>query len=174
MEGLIHLYCGDGKGKTIASFGLAARAAGNNMKVVVVQFLKGTKTGEVTLFSTLDNVTIFRNKKDRGFFKNMSDEEIEEVKCEHDENIRNAIDKIDNNECDMLILDELCAAYRYELVDRRIIDNLILHKKKELELVITGRNPDKLFIDNADYITEMKLIRHPFEKGIVSRKGIEY
>ena len=172
--GLIHVYCGDGKGKTTAALGLAMRASGAGMKVVIIQFLKGSDTAELKSLKKLSNITMLRNTKDLGFVGNMTPEQIETVTAMHNENLYKALRLVNDGECDMLILDELTYAYDMKLVDVDRIDELLNHKPEHLELIVTGRNPADIFVDNADYITEMMAVRHPFDKGISARKGIEY
>lgn len=174
MKGLVHLYCGDGKGKTTAAAGLALRGAGAGMKVVFVQFLKGSGSGEIDMFRKIENVTVIRNYKDMGFVSGMSPDEIEELRRMHNKSIDSAMELVHNGQCDMLILDEVCAAYKLNVLDRNRIDDIIDNRPDSMELVMTGRDPERKLIDSADYITEMKMLRHPFEKNIKARKGIEY
>ncbi len=172
--GLIHLYCGDGKGKTTCALGLALRAAGAGLKVIIIQFLKGSDTSELYILKNIPNICIMRNDKDFGFVKSMTPVQLEQIKFMHNNNLNEALNCVDSGECDLLILDELTYVYDMKLIDIEKINQLIKNKPENLELVITGRNPNNIFIDNADYITEMKAIRHPFDKGIHARKGIEY
>jgi len=172
-KGLIHLYTGEGKGKTTAALGLTLRASGAGYKVVIVQFMKGRDTSEVGSLSLLPGVTVFRNKTNAGFWKNMDDSKRESRRAEHNGNLKRALELVYSGECDLLILDEAVSAYNCEAVDRSLIEKLLREKPDELELVLTGRSPAEVFIDNADYITEMKKLRHPFDKGIAARKGIE-
>lgn len=172
--GLIHVYCGDGKGKTTCAMGLAMRAAGAGMNVVIIQFLKGSDTSELKSLKAIPQITVLRNARDLGFVNSMTGQQLDIVKSMHNENLYKALSLINNGECDFLILDELTYVYDMKLIDTAMIDKLIREKPEQLELVITGRNPDKIFLDNADYITEMKAVRHPFNKGISARKGIEY
>lgn len=168
--GLMHIYCGDGKGKTTASIGLAVRASGSGMKVHFVQFMKGNYSSELNTLKSLPNITVERCDKNYGFTFNMSeDEKIALIKC-HNRLIENAF----NNKCDLLILDEFNTAYYCNLIDKKVADNLILNKPEHLELVLTGRNPDKKFMDIADYISEINCLRHPYKKGVKARKGIEF
>ncbi len=172
--GLIHLYHGYGKGKTSAALGLAIRCAGAGMKVVIVQFLKGSYTSELSILEQISNISVLRNSIDLGFINSMTETEKRELTKMHNSLLFSALESVDNNMCDLLILDELCAAYEYNTIDKDAIDNLIINKPSGLELVITGRNPSRLFLDKADYITEMKNIRHPYDKNISARRGIEY
>lgn len=172
--GLIHVYCGNGKGKTTCALGLALRAAGAKMNVVIIQFLKGSDTSELLSLKNIPQISVLRNTQDFGFVNSMTPQQLEEVKQMHNDNLNIALRLIETEKCDLLILDELTYVYDMKLIDTEKIDSLINNKPENLELVITGRNPSSVFIDNADYITEMKALKHPFDKGIHARKGIEF
>ena len=171
---MIHLYCGNGKGKTTCALGLALRAAGADMNVVIVQFLKGSHTCELDSLKKLPNITMLRNSKNYGFASSMTDEQLAQVKSEHNKNLSDALQLISDGKCDLLILDELTYVYAMNLADKSKIEQLIINAPENLEIVVTGRDPDKIFFNNADYITEMKQIRHPYDKGVPARKGIEF
>lgn len=172
---MIHVYHGEGKGKTTAAAGLALRALGNGIPVVFAQFLKARPSGEIALFSGLPGIRVLRNDTDYGFYKNMTGEQKAAVRRLHDQNISEAWALIKEGKCGMLVLDELFAAWQYELVDKKEIQGLLsMAEEGKFELVMTGRNPAEIFLEKADYITQMKKERHPFDKGIAARKGIEY
>ena len=135
-NGLIHLYHGDGKGKTTAAMGLAVRALGCGQKFVF----------------------------------QMNEEEKAATRALQTENLRRALAE----PADLLILDEACAAWNLNMVDRELLQNAVLHKPAEQELAMTGRDPAPWMLDAADYITEMCCRRHPYEKGIPARKGVEF
>lgn len=170
--GLIHLYHGDGKGKTTCAMGLALRFSYSytNKKVMIIQFLKDGSSGEVQALSKLENVTILAKKATPSFTWNMTEQEKAETKILHDSEIQEAIE----SDFDMLVLDELCGAMSNKLIDTDLVQKLLDSKKSHQEIVITGRNPEQFIIDKADYITQMKLEKHPFEVGIPARKGIEF
>lgn len=167
---MIHIYCGDGKGKTTAAIGLALRMAGNGKRVRVLQFLKGSESGEITYLQNSE-IETGRLKKDCGFYWDMSDEEKSEVTKRHNELLHQALSELDR--LDMLVLDEIFAAFNCGLVDKKLIKSVV-ESCKNTELVMTGRNPDAYFMEKADYISEIKKIKHPFDKGVAARKGIEY
>lgn len=173
-KGLIHVYCGDGKGKTTAAAGLSIRAAGCGMKVVFLQFLKSMESGEVEVLRNIDNITVIRNEKDYGFFNRMTEEDKHAITELHNDNLKIALGLVDDGQCDLLVLDEACAAYNHNLLDRTLVEELIKNKKDALELVLTGRDPDPLFTEYADYVSEIRKIKHPYDKKIIARKGIEY
>lgn len=173
-KGLIHVYCGDGKGKTTAATGLAVRAAGCGKKVIFAQFMKGNDSGELEAMKLVPGIELMRNSANYGFYNQMSLQEKEKLTAEHNGLLEKICKRINRGECDMLILDEYTYPCRYQLIDREKAAQLITDKPVSMELVITGREPSQLFLDRADYITEMRCIRHPFEKGIEAREGIEY
>ena len=172
--GLMHLYTGEGKGKTTAALGLALRAAGCGLRVAVVQFLKGRDTGELHALALLPHVTVLRLDKDYGFFFAADDETKNSITERHNDLLAEAKKLADEGLCDLLVLDEICAAYQNNAVDRTLADMLVLHKPQVLELVLTGRNAPAHWADAADYVTEMILRKHPYTQGIAARKGIEF
>ncbi|MDO5291914.1 MAG: cob(I)yrinic acid a,c-diamide adenosyltransferase [bacterium] len=171
---MVHIYHGDGKGKTTAAMGLAVRAAGVGNLVTIVQFLKGNPTGEIEILSRIPEVTILRNEINHGFTFQMSEEQKKEVAMMHNLNLMQAIDKINRKECDTLILDELLDVYNMDLIDKNMVRTLLEMRPKELEIVMTGRNPDEYLIGQADYITNMKKEKHPFDQGLPARRGVEF
>jgi len=172
--GLIHIYCGDGKGKTTAAMGLAVRAAGSGMKVYIVQLLKGADTSELASLNLIPNITVARCDKNYGFTFSMSEENKQRMTECHDRLLTDAVNAVKNGEYGMLIIDEFNAAYEYGYLDRDLADRIVLQKPDALELVLTGRDPQQKFIDAADYVSEIKAVKHPYDKGITARKGIEY
>lgn len=174
MNGLTHIYCGDGKGKTTAAMGLALRAAGNGWRVFILQFLKGGPTGELNILLKQPNVTVLRGKSDTPFTWNMSAEQKQSVTTYQTEQLKLAIARAKAGECDLLILDEVMAACNQNMVDATLLQQFIEQKPPALELVLTGRNPAPYMLRQADYVTEMKKIKHPFDAGIPARLGVEW
>mgnify|MGYP000853100919 FL=1 len=169
---MIHIYCGDGKGKTTAALGLICRHVGTGGKAVLAQFLKSLPTGELKTLELLQ-VPVYRNELPHGFFPNMSEEMQKKVRKMHDSTLAEVTRMARANECTLLVLDELCAALSLGLIDRDAVLSL-LDEHGEAELVITGRDPEEALLSRADYVTQMKLIKHPYEKGVLARRGIEY
>ncbi len=169
MTGLVHLYWGDGKGKTTAAMGLALRALGTGRKVVIVQFLKGGQSGEIPLLRSL-GAQIFRGKAGMKFSFQMDEAEKAETRALQTEHLRKALDC----EADLLVLDEACAAWQTGLVDRELLQKAVLEKPAGREVVLTGRLPPEWMREAADYITEMHCHRHPYERGVPAREGVEY
>ncbi len=173
-EGLIHLYTGDGKGKTTASIGLAVRAAGAGKRVVFAQFMKGRDTSELNSLSQVSGIEIIRNNEDLGWFKKDDEEQAALFTKVHNDILDKIIARVRDEQCDVLIMDEATYPYNYGIIDKKKFEELIVAKPDNLEIVITGRNADDFIKDHADYITEMKKIRHPYDQGIQAREGIEY
>lgn len=169
MTGLVHLYWGEGKGKTTAAMGLALRALGAGRRVVIVQFLKNGPSGEIPLLEKL-GARVFRGKAGQKFTFQMSEEEQAETKSLQTENLRRALAL----DADLLVLDEACAAWGKDLVDRDLLKRAVLERPQGREVVLTGRNPPAWMGDAAHYSTEMKCRRHPFEQGIPAREGVEF
>jgi len=174
MKGLIHVYTGNGKGKTTAALGLAVRAAGRGRRVLIVQFFKGRSSGELAAFERIPGVRVLRPEKDRGFFFAMSDEDKRLIRAEHDALLSEACAQAEAGGCDLLILDEAASAFRCGAVDAEKLERFIKNKPDQLELVLTGRDAPPAFTDAADYVTEMRCVKHPYEKGIAAREGIEF
>lgn len=175
MKGLIHIYTGDGKGKTTAAIGLGVRACGHGMKVLMVQFLKSTPTGEIYCLKSLEpNFRLCRGTESKKFTWQMGEEEKAHAAAEQQDMFNNAVNAARNGECDLLILDEILGAISSGMLDEKQLISFIENKPDGLELVLTGRNADSDLIGLADYVSEIKAVKHPAEKGIHARKGIEY
>lgn len=172
--GLLHIYCGNGKGKTTAAIGLAVRAAGAGMRVRFVQLLKGADTSELNSLKLIPNITIDRCDEDYGFTFTMSEEDKKKITACHNRILSESLCLAESGEIDLLIIDEFNAAYGYGLVDKTLAEKLVLNKPEALELVLTGRNPDSKFVNAADYVSEIQEVKHPFNSGIAARKGVEY
>ena len=170
--GLVHIYPGDGKGKTTAAVGLAARAAGDGIPVLFVQFLKNMPTGELVSLQKL-GIPVIRGKAGEGFTDTMTGGELAESRQIHDRNLRAALDAARRGECGVLVLDEVMAALNLGLLDGEPLREFLDHRPEGVEVVLTGRNPPQWLLDRADYITEMKKLRHPYDRGITARRGIE-
>ena len=168
-KGLVHLYSGDGKGKTTAAMGLALRALAAGKKVVIVQFLKGAESGEITLLKQL-GAQVFRGKAGQKFVFQMNEAEKQESRLVQNENLRRALEQ----PADMLILDEACGACALGMVEEALLKKAVMKKPKEQELVLTGRDPAEWMQQRADYHTEMLCHKHPYEQGISARKGVEF
>ena len=173
MKGLIHIYSGDGKGKTTAAIGLIVRAVGSGKKVALAQFLKSGNSSEISVLKSIENVSVFNLANHRGFYKKQNETERKETKKE----CRELFEKVTNyikNDIDLLVLDEIVSVLKYGIIDEECLIDFIKNKPNKLEIVITGRNPSKKLLDLADYITDMKKNKHPYDDGIKARQGIEF
>ncbi len=167
--GCLHLYAGEGKGKTTAAMGLAFRALGCGKKVVVVQFLKGTPTGEVSVLRQA-GAKVLREESIVKFVFQMTDSEKQQAQKKYNALLRQAMEE----PADLLILDEACAACQLGMVEEALLKEAVLQRNPAMEVVLTGRNPAAWMVEAADYYTEMKCHKHPYEQGIPARKGIEF
>ena len=173
-KGLVHIYCGDGKGKTTAAMGLAIRAAGRQKKVFITQFLKSGRSGElVSLDKLKEFIEFLPGKPVNKFVWNMNEQEKLDAKNEHTDRFREIVEIIKKNNYDLLILDEIIATINNGFIELNEVIDFLNNKPETLEVVMTGRDPKEELIKLANYVTEMKCIKHPFEEGIPSRIGIE-
>ena len=173
-EGYTQVYTGDGKGKTTAAMGLAFRAAGDDMKVNIIQFLKAWKTGELASIEKIDNIDLFRFQTTKKFTWDLNEEEMVQYKKETREAYFFAMECLKERKCDILILDEIMGACHGEFITEDEIVDLINLKPDNMELVLTGRNVPSKVAEKADLITEMKPIKHYMDKGVNARLGIEF
>ncbi len=175
---MIHLYTGQGKGKTTAAIGLCIRAAGRDFRVCFAQFMKGNDTGELHVLEKLEGVTVLRSSRDFGFYSSMTDADREELTDIHNRILDRLLEMAENGDCRMIVMDELTYPVKWGLLDTEKLKCLLEAGKEgssgEMEIVITGRDAADFLMDAADYITEMECVRHPYEKGVTAREGIEF
>ncbi len=169
---LLHIYCGDGKGKTTAAIGLTIRALGSGMKALFVQFMKNPTSSELKVLKNLDHLCLIPHDINHGFVWNMDEQERLRTKEEYKKFINALIEKIKVNTYDLVVFDEILSCVEVGFIEEEII--LKLNEDKNFEFVLTGRNPSIQLIEKADYVSEVKAIKHPFDQGINSRKGIEF
>lgn len=192
--GLLHIYCGDGKGKTSAAMGLALRMAGSRKQVVIVRFLKHEESGEVKALRLLPQIRVLPCETCFGFSWTMTEEEKQktaqysrmqfEQACAEAERLceenRARAEKKPEQEASepepevLLVLDELCAAVNGGFLALSAVLSFLEHRPANLEVVLTGRNPPQELLSRADYVTELVLREHPFQRGVAARRGIEY
>ncbi len=170
-HGMIHIYYGDGKGKTTCAFGLALRCAGRGDRVRIVQFLKGGETGEVNAMRHVPGVEILRAKKGTKFTFQMDEEERRQARADHAAMLDQAFEQTEGVR--MLVLDEIMAACMTGMVEESHLIALLKNKPEHIEVVLTGRDPSRHLLELADYATEMRKVRHPFDRGVAARDGIE-
>lgn len=171
-KGLVQIFTGNGKGKTTAALGTILRAAGHGLKVFIVFFMKGDyEYGEFSALPKLPNIEIRKS----GFRQFTDPLNIKPEEKEQAESALAAAGKaILSGSYDLVVLDEVNVALEYNLIELDEVIKLIEDKPPHVELILTGRYADDRLIEMADLVTEMVKVKHPFDKGIKARKGIEY
>lgn len=172
---MVHIYCGNGKGKTTSAVGIAVRCASYGKKVAFVQFLKNSSSGEICVLKNIDNITVrcFQETVD-GFFFCMSEEEKKALKNETQDGFEFVKKMLGSGGCDMLVLDEIGGCIENGLISEDEILKLIEDYSGKTEVVLTGRIFSECLKNRADYVSEMREIKHPYKEGVPSREGIEY
>ncbi len=172
--GLLHVYTGEGRGKTSAGLMVALRAAQRGYRVLVVQFVKKTRSSEQAAFGERFPEVEFLTLG-QGFFKILNDRNPEIV---HRRGAKEAFqvagEKIASGQYDVVVLDELNNAIHYGFIHVDDVVATLLHRPKHVEIIVTGRNAPKQLIAAADYVSDIKKVKHPFDKGILARKGIDF
>lgn len=171
--GRVHVITGPGKGKTTSAFGLAMRAAGHGLSVCIVQFMKtGDTTGEAVTASRLKGIEVVQFGTGRfvehGSGPTDEDREIARAGLEF------ARGKLQSDGCAMVVLDEINVVAFLGLVGTDEVLDLLRARRKHIEVVLTGRNAPKEFVDFADYVSFIEAVKHPFNGGVQARKGIEW
>lgn len=169
-KGYIHLYTGNGKGKSTAAFGLSIRAVGAGKSVFIAQFVKGMPYSELDTFKRIPEIEIKQYGLDCFIENDPTEKDIAAAQIGFDE----IATIIASNNVDLLILDEICIALYYHLFDEEALLKLLKSKPKKMEIVLTGRYASKALYEIADLITEMKEIKHYFNDGVEARKGVEF
>ena len=171
-KGLLIIHTGNGKGKTTAALGMALRAAGHGMRILILQFIKGTwHYGELDAWKRFPHVSIEPLGSGFTWKKENLDEDREKAQAGWER----AVKEIREGNYDMIILDELNYVLSYGLLPLEKVTEAIRNRPENLHIVITGRNAPEELIAMADLVTEMRLIKHPYhDQGIKAQKGIEF
>jgi cob(I)alamin adenosyltransferase len=174
-QGLVIVYTGDGKGKTTAALGMCVRAVGHGLKICIVQFVKGTwKYGELEGLKKL-GPQIELHVMGKGCVGILGDKlPVEEHREEAESALALAVEKVSSGKFDIVILDEINVAVKLELIPVEKVLDLIHSRPEEVNLVLTGRNADPQIVKVADLVTEMLDIKHPYQSGILAKKGIDW
>lgn len=170
MPGYIHLYTGNGKGKTTAALGLALRAAGTGKSIFIAQFVKGMFYSELNALKRLPEISLKQYGLDCFIVNKPTQNDILAARKGLDE----VSEIILKDKYDILVLDEICIALHYHLFEVDEMIALLNAKPAEMEIVMTGRYAPPELFEVADLVTEMKDIKHYYHKGIEARKGIEF
>ncbi|MBF0274389.1 MAG: cob(I)yrinic acid a,c-diamide adenosyltransferase [Nitrospinae bacterium] len=171
-KGLIVLHTGNGKGKTTAALGIILRSVGHNLKVCMVQFIKGNwKTGEIEALKSFENkVKVYVSGKGFTWESKNIEEDIEAAQDAW--NLAKTV--IDSGKYNLVVLDELTYLIKYNFVKEEDILDALNNKPKDLHIVITGRNASEKLIEVADLVSEVNVLKHPYKEGIKAQKGIEF
>ena len=170
--GLVHIYCGEGKGKTTCSVGLTVRAAGYGLRVLFMQFLKSGDSSELKVLRQLPEVTVFGTKPIKKFSFQMTEEEKAAERVRQTELLHTAFQK--GASAQLLVLDEVCAALSTGMLSLSEVLTGLDELPPETEVVLTGRDPALELLERAHYITEMVKRRHPYDSGISARPCVEF
>lgn len=174
MKGLIHIYTGDGKGKTTAAVGLVVRMAGYQKKTLFTQFLKDGSSNEISMLMQMKQVDVYSCKEKMKFVFMMNDSEKKDASSVIQNYFENVVKMIQKEEYDLLVLDEILDAIGTKLLQEQSLIDFLQNKPEKLEVVLTGRNPSQKLVEFADYVTKMEKEKHPFDQGLSAREGIEY
>ena len=172
FTGYVQVYTGNGKGKTTAALGLALRAAGHGLKTYFCQFLKGQDYGELSAikkFSPLITIEQFGRKGFIHVTENPDKEDIERAQ----KGLQKCYKMMESRKYRIIVLDEINVAVHFNLFSEKEIHDFLDKKPEEIEVILTGRYAPESFVERADLVTEMKEIKHYYNKGIQARKGIE-
>ena len=169
---MIHLYVGDGKGKTTAAMGLCLRMAGRDKSALIAQFMKGADSGERAALAHLPSVTLLEVPQSVPFSFCLTEEEFSREQYRYRRMLEEIAETLKGGGIDLLVLDEVCDAVNAGLVELQ--DLLSLLQTPRCEVVLTGRDPAQPLVDQAHYITHFRKERHPFDKGFPARPGVEF
>ncbi|MFR9524109.1 MAG: cob(I)yrinic acid a,c-diamide adenosyltransferase [Rikenellaceae bacterium] len=172
--GLVHIYTGEGKGKTTSAIGLATRALGGGFRVCYTSFHKRPERYGYTEMDALRGMgaTVLNFAKGHPKLDRTIDPEV--TKRESVEAIEEIKRLIEEQEFDMLIMDEILISVRDNYIEEHVLVDFIERKPKHLELVLTGRGATPCVMELADYVSYIEKVKHPFDQGVASRKGVEY
>jgi len=170
--GLTHLYCGNGKGKTTAAVGLSVRCAGAGGKVVFCQFGKDGTSSELRVLEQVPGIRVFVCRERFGFYKRMDEATRARARAAYTALLEEALAAA--GEAQLLVLDEAVSAMNHGMIPMERVLEFLKTRPEGLEAVLTGREPPEALQAEADYITEMVKRKHPFDRGIAARKGIEF
>lgn len=172
-RGFTHIYYGDGKGKTTTGMGLCTRAAGYGFRVLIYQFMKDNKTSERKILEQVPGITFVDGLESEKFSFQMNEREKEERRSYYLKQFYEVTNKAREEGYQVLFLDEILYTIGAELFPREVLVQYLREKPVDLEVILTGQSPDAELVEMADYVSEIRKVKHPYDKGISSRYGIE-
>jgi cob(I)alamin adenosyltransferase len=170
--GLIQVYTGNGKGKTTAALGLALRAWGRGLRVALIQFMKtGDEYGEIAALRKLSGIDLFQYGRDQLIVKGKhTTEDVRLAK----QGLLKAEQALNGKNYDVVILDEVNVVAHFGIVSPEEVMDVVRSRASGVEVIMTGQKAPKMFIEEADLVTEMRMVKHPYDAGVLARAGIEY
>lgn len=172
-KGRVHVYAGDGKGKTTAAVGLAVRAASYGWRVLFVQYLKDGHSGEIRMLRNIPEITVVTGFPSGKFTFQMNDQEKAETRAFMMDRFHKVV--AEANSYDLIVMDETLGSIHANMLDENEVIDFMKNKPAHVELVLTGRDPSEALIAATDYYTEMVMRKHPFvTEGLEARIGVEY
>ncbi|MBW8035096.1 MAG: cob(I)yrinic acid a,c-diamide adenosyltransferase [Planctomycetes bacterium] len=168
----ILIFTGEGKGKTTAALGMAFRASGHGLRILVIQFVKESDTGEIFAANTMANMKIVQTGL--GFLPDAKSEEYCKHKLAAEEGLALAAESIESGNYDLIILDEVCVAVNKGLLQERDIIEVIDKTNENMSLVLTGRYATDGLINIADTVSNIECVKHGLDAGILAQKGVEF
>lgn len=172
MAACMHIYCGDGKGKTTAAVGLSVRFAGSGGRVLFCQFMKNHSSGERASLAMIPNITVYEGYAMPKFSFQMTESEREKAAQAYSWQLADIAKK--SPHYGLVVLDEICTCISCGLLSAEEVLSFAENRPPETELVLTGRDPDSRLLALADYVSEIVCQKHPYQKGVAARKGIEF
>ena len=173
-NGKIHIYMGEGKGKTTAAAGLALRCAGQGGHVLVMQFLKDGNSGELAAFEEVDGIAVLPSPGYYGFTWEMSDRDKEDAAMMYSQAMDNLVFTAQQGDFKLIILDEIIAAVTAGILTDEQVLGWLEDLPEGPDIVLTGRYPSEALLAAGDYVTGMRKIKHPYDQGLHARKCIEF
>ena len=164
---MIQVYIGDGRGKTTTSVGLSVRAAGHGFRVLFMQFLKDDSTGEVKALRQIPGIEVVHCPVNYGFAFQMTEEQKKETAKEYDK----MLDKAISSDAFLIVLDEVIHATNAGMIKKEKLGRVL---DKDCEIILTGQDAPEWILDRGDYVSDIRKIKHPYDKGIQARIGIEF
>ena len=171
--GLIHIYCGDGKGKTTTGMGLCLRAAGYGYRVLIYQFMKNNSTSERKCLEQIKNITVMDGLEQEKFSFQLTPEEKQERQRFYNGQLETVTKRAAAEDFDVLFLDEAVYAVRAGLLDEDALVRFLQTKPDKLEVILTGQSPSQRLIAEADYVSDICKVKHPCDRHQPARDGIE-